>query len=62
MIQAAQSALAKLGYPVKADGVEGTATEQALREFERSHGLPVTTEVTPRLMKQLTAAARTAGR
>ena len=62
VIQAAQSALAKLGYPVKADGVEGTATEQALREFERSHGLPVTTEVTPHLMKQLTAAARTAGR
>jgi Putative peptidoglycan binding domain len=62
VIQAAQSALAKLGYPVKADGVEGAATGQALRDFERSHGLPVTTELTPPLMKQLTAAARTAGR
>ena len=62
MILAAQSALAKLGYSVKADGVEGTATEQALRDFERSHGLPVATDVTPRLVKQLTAAAQAAGR
>ncbi len=59
---AAQSALAKLGYPVKADGVEGAATDQALRDFARSHGLRVTTELTPHLVKQLTAAARAAGR
>jgi len=62
MILAAQGALAKLGYPVKADGVEGAATEQALHDFARSHGLPVTTEVTPRLVRQLMAAARSAGR
>ena len=40
LILAAQTALAKLGYPVKPDGKEGAATEQALREFERAHGLP----------------------
>ena len=62
LILAAQSALAKLGYPVKADGVEGTATDQALRDFERAHGLPVTTDVNPHLVKQLTAAARAASR
>lgn len=62
MVQAAQGALAKLGYPVKPDGVEGTATEQALREFERAHRLPVTADVTPHLLKQLTAAARAASR
>ena len=61
-ILAAQSALAKLGYSVKADGVEGAATEQALRDFERSRGLPVATEVTPHLVRQLTAAARAAVR
>lgn len=61
-VKAAQGALTKLGYPVKPDGVEGTATEQALREFERAHGLPVTTDVTPHLLKQLTAAARAASR
>ncbi len=60
-VAAAQGALAKLGYPVKADGREGTATDQALRDFERAHGLPLSTELTPRLMKQLLAAAR-AGR
>lgn len=59
---AAQTALAKLGYPVKPDGKEGAATEQALRDFERAHGLPATTEMTERLVKQLTQAARGAGR
>jgi hypothetical protein len=58
---AAQTALAKLGYPVKPDGKEGSATEQALREFERAHGLPPGTEITERLVKQLTAAARAGG-
>ncbi len=61
-VQAAQGALAKLGYSVKPDGVEGAATEEALRQFERTHGLPVTTDVTPHLLKQLTAAARGASR
>jgi Putative peptidoglycan binding domain len=59
---AAQTALAKLGYPVKPDGKVGSATEQALREFERAHGLPPATEITERLVKQLTAAARAGGR
>jgi Putative peptidoglycan binding domain len=58
---AAQTALAKLGYMVKPDGKEGSATEQALREFERAHGLPPATEITERLVKQLTAAARAGG-
>jgi hypothetical protein len=58
---AAQTALAKLGYMVKQDGKEGSATEQALREFERAHGLPPATEITERLVKQLTAAARPGG-
>ena len=61
LILAAQTALAKLGYPVKPDGKEGSATEQALREFERAHGLLPGTEITERLVKQLTAAARTGG-
>jgi hypothetical protein len=58
---AAQTALAKLGYPVKPDGKEGSATGQALREFERAHGLPSATEITERLVKQLNAAARAGG-
>ena len=61
LILAAQTALAKLGYSVKPDGKEGAATEQALREFEKAHGLPSGSEITERLVKQLTAAARAGG-
>lgn len=61
LILAAQTALAKLGYPVKPDGKEGAATEQALRDFERAHGLPPATEITGRLVKQLNQAARGSG-
>jgi hypothetical protein len=62
LVVAAQTALVKLGYAVKADGAEGAATQQALRDFERAHGLPLSTEITPRLVKQLNAAARNAAR
>jgi hypothetical protein len=62
MVAEAQEALAKLGYPVKADGLAGAATEQALRDFERAHGLPVSAELTPRLVRHLLAAARASRR
>jgi Putative peptidoglycan binding domain len=62
LILAAQTALAKLGYPVKPDGNDGLATQQAVRDFERAHGLPISTEISPRLVKQLTGAARAGGR
>ncbi|RBP16363.1 putative peptidoglycan binding protein [Roseiarcus fermentans] len=60
LVKEAQTALAKLGHALKANGVQGPATDQALREFERAHGLPLSTEITPRLVKQLSAAARAA--
>ena len=56
LVLGAQSALVKLGYPVKPDGADGATTRQAIREFERAHGLPLT-EITPRLVRQLNAAA-----
>ena len=62
LVLAAQTALAKLGYSVKADGKEGAATQQALKEFEHAHGLPPATEINERLVKQLTQAARSAAR
>ncbi len=62
LVVAAQTQLVKLGYPVKPDGNEDAATQQALREFERAHGLPLSTEITRRLVKQLTQAARAGGR
>lgn len=59
---AAQTALVKLGYAVEPDGNEGVLTQLALRDFERAHGLPLTSEITPRLVKQLQLAGRTGGR
>lgn len=58
----AQNALIKLGYVLRADGSPGAATSAALHDFERAHSLPITTDVTPRLLKQLTAALAAAER
>jgi hypothetical protein len=57
---AAQNALIKLGFAVKADGVDGLSTRQAIQQFERTHGLIPLGEITPKLVKQLTAAANAA--
>jgi hypothetical protein len=57
---AAQSALIRLGFAIKADGVAGASTDQAIHEFERAHGLPQSTEITAKLVKQLSAAANAA--
>ena len=54
---AAQNALGKLGYSLKPNGIAGPATLAAIHEFERTHGLPQSTEITAKLVKQLTAAA-----
>ncbi len=54
---AAQNALIKLGYSLKADGSPSAATSAALRDFERAHSLPVSADVTLRLLRHLTAAA-----
>ena len=58
---AAQSALIKLGFAIKADGVDGASTRQAIQQFERAHGLIPLGEITPKLVRQLTAAGE-AGR
>jgi hypothetical protein len=58
MTLAAQEALAKLGYPVKATGALDSQTRAALREFEKSHRLPASTEISAKLVRALKAAAR----
>jgi hypothetical protein len=60
LIVAAQNALIKLGFAVKADGVAGASTQQAVQQFERTHGLIPSGEITPKIVKQLTAAASAA--
>lgn len=53
-----QRALLKLGYVVRADGVLTPATRQAFQKFERDVGLPVTAQITPKLLQQLAARSR----
>jgi hypothetical protein len=56
-VLAAQRALVKLGFVLKADGVAGRATRQAVRRYERERRLPIGGELTPALMRRLTAEA-----
>lgn len=57
-IAAVQRALNRLGYgPVKADGIAGSGTKLALERFERDRKLPVTGEISPRVLKELSAAS-----
>jgi len=49
----AQRALLKLGYVVRADGVFGGTTRQAIEKFERDSGLPVKGDLSPKVMRQL---------
>jgi hypothetical protein len=57
-IAAAQRALTKLGYgPLKADGMAGAGTRQAIERFEKERRLPVSGELTPRTVKELSAQA-----
>ena len=54
-VQGAQRALVKLGFVLKADGVMGGTTRQAIERFERDRGLPVRGDLTPKIIKMLSA-------
>lgn len=54
-VLAAQRALVKLGFVLEADGVAGAATRQAIERYERERGLPVQGELTPKLLRRLSA-------
>jgi hypothetical protein len=54
---AAQTALIKLGFAIKADGLAGASTQQAILQYERTHGYIPLGEITPKLVKELSAAA-----
>ncbi|HUZ67867.1 MAG TPA: peptidoglycan-binding domain-containing protein [Beijerinckiaceae bacterium] len=53
MVAAVQRALAKLGFQVKATGVLGFATRQAVEKFERSLRLPISGDLSPRVIHAL---------
>ncbi|GLK84945.1 peptidoglycan-binding domain-containing protein [Ancylobacter defluvii] len=53
-----QKALARLGYgPIRIDGRASEATEKAIKDFERDRRLPVTGQVSDRLVRELNAVA-----
>lgn len=55
-VASAQRALVKLGYgPLKADGIYGQGTRQAIERFERDHRLPATGELGARTVRELSA-------
>jgi hypothetical protein len=56
----AQASLVKLGYAVKIGGAANAETLAAIRDFEKSHGLPIATEINSRLVHALAAAAASA--
>lgn len=54
----AQSRLARLGYkPGAPDGMIGVATRQALRAWQKDHGLPADGYLSPAIVRQLRAGA-----
>jgi hypothetical protein len=56
-IAAVQRALTEFGYgQLKPTGVAGTDTQAAIQKFERERKLPVTGQVTDRLVRELSAA------
>jgi Putative peptidoglycan binding domain len=50
-----QKALVKLGYVLRADGVIGATTRQAIEKFERERGWPAHGELTPRVVREIAA-------
>jgi hypothetical protein len=52
-VAAVQKALIKAGFVLRADGVMGATTRQALERFERDRRLPVTGDLSPRTLREL---------
>ena len=52
-VAAVQKALIRSGFVLRADGVMGSSTRQALERFERDHKLPVTGDLSPRTLREL---------
>ena len=60
-VMSAQKALVRLGYVLRADGVFGVTTRQAIERYERDNKLPVRGELTPKLARELAAKSGLSG-
>ncbi len=56
-VLAVQRALVKLGYVLRADGIDGEATHRAIVQYESDHHLPAHGEMSAKLLRQLSAEA-----
>ncbi len=54
-VLAAQRALVKLGFVLKPDGVIGATTRQAIERYERDHHRANNGELTPAVLRRLSA-------
>jgi hypothetical protein len=54
-VAAAQQALVRLGFVLRADGVLGASTRQAIELFQRDHRMEVDGDLSPRVTRQLSA-------
>lgn len=54
-VLAAQHALVKLGFVLRADGHMGAVTRHAIKQYEHDRGLPIHGELTPKLVHRLAA-------
>lgn len=59
-ILAVQRALVKLGFVLRADGIDGEATRKALVQYEADHHLPAHGELTPKVIREISAEAHVA--
>lgn len=59
-ILAVQRALVKLGFVLRADGIDGEATRKALGQYETDHRLPARGELTAKVIRAISAEARVA--
>jgi Putative peptidoglycan binding domain len=55
LVLAAQRALVKLGFVLNPDGVAGPTTRQAIERYERDHGIPVRGDLSPAIVRKLSA-------
>jgi hypothetical protein len=54
-VSAAQKALMRVGYVLRADGVMGTGTRKIIEQFQRENDLSVTGDLNARTLRELTA-------
>lgn len=59
-IVAVQRALVKLGFVLRADGIDGEATRKAIVQYEADHRLPAHGELTPKVIRKIGAEAHVA--